>query len=69
MFRFLSSQCRMNSNIRQLSTQITSKVSQNPVIFAAKENIDQSPWKMNFLVKLVRLYLSFFKFSLTGLGS
>jgi hypothetical protein len=29
------------------------KINHNIIVEAKKENIDQSPWKMNFLVKLV----------------
>lgn len=63
MFRLISSQYHFIKNVRQLSTQISPpKVSQNPVILAAKKNVDQSPWKMNFLVKLVVIDTLFFKF-------
>jgi large subunit ribosomal protein L22 len=46
------------SNPRCLSSSPSEELSrpseESVVIEAAKKNIDQSPWKMNFLVKLVR---------------
>jgi hypothetical protein len=40
---------------KSLST--VSKKSESVIVEASKMNIDQSPWKMNFLVKLVYIHL------------
>jgi hypothetical protein len=54
----LRSQLKLNS-IRgcQFSSaaQANKITNQNPIVFAGKENIDQSPWKMGFLAKLVSI--------------
>lgn len=43
-----------SSTLRRLSSAVQAKKDEPVVIEASKKNIDQSPWKMNFLVKLVR---------------